>query len=87
VSQGWDEFFLNLRHSFWLAHGQGYSANALSHIESTVDFIPFFSIGVLGALGLPMPELAILYSLAGTALTMAVLEGHKDVVEKLLNNR
>ncbi len=69
-SQGFDEFYVNLRHSYSLAHYGIYSLNFFSPNEATVDFLPFFFVGLLGRTGFPLEETAIVLSLAGNVLVM-----------------
>lgn len=70
VSEGWDEFFINLRHSYVLAHTGQYSYNVGNMAEGTVDFLPFFLTGVLGKLSFPLVETAICFSLLGNVLVI-----------------
>ncbi len=51
LSEGWDETFINLRHSWMLGENLKYSANAQEYIEATVDFLTFFSAGLFSRLG------------------------------------
>jgi hypothetical protein len=66
-----DEIFINLRHSQHLATDGIFSFNAHTPIEGIVDFLPYFVLGLLAKLGLPLPELAFLQSLAGGLLVIA----------------
>ena len=68
ISHGWDEFFLNLRHSYWLMKGAGFSANGLERIEATGDFLPFAFVGIIGKWGIPTIDVAICVSLLGNIL-------------------
>ena len=70
VSEGWDEFFINLRHSYVLTHAGHYSYNAAHMAEGTVDFLPFFLTGLLGKLSFPLVETAICFSLLGNVLVI-----------------
>ncbi len=72
VSQGWDELYMNLRHSYMLESHGAFSANANSMVEGTVDSLPFFLIGLLGKTGLRLDDLAIAFSLAGNLLIICV---------------
>lgn len=57
-----DETFVNLRHSMHLAEVGNFSFNRFTSIEGIVDFLPFFILGVLYKLGLPLVEMAFLQS-------------------------
>jgi len=70
LTQGFDEFFINLRHSYVLAHAHRYSYNIFSTVEATVDFLPFFVTGLLGLCKAPLVETAIIMSLLGNVLTV-----------------
>lgn len=74
VSQGWDELFINLKHSFVVANDFRYSFNSGSLREGTVDFLPFAFVGVLGVFGLPLIETIILVCFAGNVLLMVVAQ-------------
>lgn len=54
--QPWDELFIYLRHSEHLANAGNFSFNQNEKIEGIVDFLPFFSLGLLHKLGLPLLE-------------------------------
>ncbi len=65
LSQGWDEFFINLRHAYMLIHEGAYSINANQMIEASVDFIPLALTAALGALGVDLVNAFIAVSLLG----------------------
>ena len=73
VSQGWDELYMNLRHSYMLATHGVFSANAQTMVEGTVDSLPYFLIGVLGKTGLRLDDLAIALALSGSLLIICVV--------------
>jgi len=68
VSEGWDELFINLRHSYVFAETEQFSCNIYTLQEATVDFIPFFFAGLLGKLSFPLIESIILLTLSGNVL-------------------
>lgn len=68
LSQGWDELYLNLRHSYMLAHHGVFSCNWHERNEATVDFLPFFITGILGGMGFPMEAAILGICLMGMAL-------------------
>jgi len=70
-AMGWDELFINLRHSFMVANHGSYSYNARELVEGTVDFLPFFLGGLLGRLGLPVLDALLLVCLSGNLIVMA----------------
>lgn len=61
----WDELFINLRHALHFAENNTFSFNRLTRLEGTVDFLPYFLVGCLAKLGLPVVELGFLMSFAG----------------------
>ncbi|MES2823706.1 MAG: hypothetical protein V4732_08900 [Pseudomonadota bacterium] len=65
LSQGWDEFFINLRHSYMLLNHGVYSINAHSMIEASVDFIPLIGTTALALTGLNLIDAFIVISLLG----------------------
>ena len=54
--QPWDELFISLRHAQHLAETGNFSFNRIEKIEGIVDFLPFFSLGLLNRIGLPLIE-------------------------------
>ena len=63
--QGWDELFVNLRHSkHWATLGR-FSFDSVDWVEGTVDFLPYWLIGELAKFGLPLVELAYFQSFLG----------------------
>jgi hypothetical protein len=65
LSQGWDEFFINLRHAYMLLHHGVYSVNAGQMIEATVDFLPLALTAALGAVGVDLVDAFVASSLLG----------------------
>ncbi len=69
TSVGWDEFFINLKHSVNLAGHGIFSANARESIEATVDFAPFALAGILSRLlAVSAADIAIVIGLSGNVL-------------------
>ena len=67
-----DETFVNLRHSMHLAENGSFSFNRFTPIEGIVDFLPFFALGILYKLGLPLVEMAFIQSwLSGLMVILA----------------
>ncbi len=50
-SSGWDELFVNLMHSFNFAQFGSFSYRVHPPTEGTVDFLPYFLVGLLGKVG------------------------------------
>lgn len=73
VFQPCDELFVNLKHSLNLAEVGKFSFSQVHAIEGTVDFLPYFMIGLLGKMGLPLVELSFLLSLFGGVLCILAL--------------
>lgn len=67
LSQGWDEFFINLRHAYMLLHYGVYSINANTMIEGTVDLLPLLFTALMGKIGINLVSAFIITSLAGNA--------------------
>ena len=65
LSEGWDEFFLNLRHAYMLLHNGVYSINAKSMVEASVDLIPLLLTALLGWFGIELADAFIFISLLG----------------------
>jgi hypothetical protein len=84
ASEGWDEFFINLRHAYMLLHHGVYSINPHSMIEASVDFIPILLTAALGLLGINLIDAFIVVSLIGNILV--VLFSY-FLVRKLTENR
>lgn len=71
LSEGFDELYLNLRHSFNLKQSLVFSANSEAHIEATADFLPFFLVGLVGRVAsFNLDSLALVVSLLGNMLTL-----------------
>ncbi len=68
-----DELFINLRHSLHFAQSGLFSFNQNTPIEGIVDFLPYFTIGCLARLGLPLPEMAFLQGFLGALLCLLAL--------------
>lgn len=73
LSDGWDEFYINLKHAQNLiAHGT-YSLNVSERIESTVDLVPFFTAGVVSRLTGVLPDdVAMLFGFLGNVLVITL---------------
>jgi hypothetical protein len=72
VSEGWDELFLNLKHSaVWMETGR-FSYNTHEMVEGTVDFLPFLAAGLLGRIFLPLVDSIIALTLLGNVLVIVV---------------
>jgi len=69
ASDGWDEFYINLRHAQnIIAHG-AYSANAGERIEATVDLVPFAAAGLVSKYTGVLPDdVAMIVGFAGNAI-------------------
>ena len=65
VSDPWDEVFINLRHSDYLAEYGSFSFQRHQPVEGIVDFLPYFVLGLLHKLGAPLFDSSLLMSLAG----------------------
>jgi hypothetical protein len=84
LSSGWDEFYLNLKHSWNLVHHGIFSANADEAVEATVDFLPFFITAAINFLfGIRLENIIILISLLGS---VACILGGYFLVKKYLNS-
>lgn len=68
ASEGWDEFFINLRHADMLLRHGVYSVNAAEMVEATVDLLPLMLTAFLGLFGLPLADAFLASSLLGNAL-------------------
>lgn len=66
--QPWDELFISLRHSLHLSEVGNFSFNRNERIEGIVDFLPFFVLGLLAKLGLPLLETHFVLVTLGTWL-------------------
>lgn len=71
LSEGWDELFMNLRHSYVLRDTGHFSYNVRTVAEGTVDFLPFFIVGLLGKVSLPLVESIIVLMLLGNVILIA----------------
>ena len=70
LSEGWDEFFINLRHAYMLQGHGVYSINAKSLVEATVDLLPLVSTTVLSVLGMATIDAFISLSLLGNVVVI-----------------
>lgn len=84
LSEGWDEFFINLRHAYMLLHHGIYSINAKSMIEATVDLIPLLATTLLGWVGIELIDAFIVVSLLGN---VSVVVFSYLLVRKLTQDR
>lgn len=66
--QPWDEVFVNLMHSYHLFHDGVFSFSNQVPTEGTVDFLPYFILGCLAKLGLPLLELLFFQGILGGIL-------------------
>lgn len=72
VSTGWDEFYLNLRHSQNLMLHGSYSLNAFERVEATVDLLPLAAAGMVSRVSGHSPDdLLLLMGLLGTLLLLS----------------
>lgn len=71
LSQGWDEFFINLRHAYMLVHHGVYSINAQQMVEASVDFLPLLATAALGSLGVDLIDAFLVTSLVGNVLAIS----------------
>ena len=71
LSEGWDEFFINLRHAYMLLHHGNYSINSKNMVEATVDLIPLLLTASGGWIGLDLVDSFILASLLGNILVIS----------------
>ena len=76
----WDESFINLRHSLNLTQHNLFSFNVSAPSEGTVDFLVFYFLGLLGKLGLPLPELLLVQSWLGGILCVFAIN---SIAQKL----
>jgi hypothetical protein len=84
ISAGWDEFYLNLKHSWNLVHYGIFSANVNQPIEATVDFLPFLITALINFFfGIRLENIIILISLLGS---IACILGVYFLVRKYLNS-
>lgn len=71
LSEGWDEFYVNLSHARNLFESGSFSVNQFSKIEATVDTLPFLITGILGWLfNFDLQSIALSVSMAGTILVI-----------------
>lgn len=74
VSAGWDEFYINLRHSQNVIDHGVYSVNAGERIESTVDLVPFLAAGEVSKLTGVLPDnVAFAFGFLGNILIVAAV--------------
>ena len=76
--QPWDELFISLRHSLHFSENGSFSFNQKERVEGIVDFLPFFFLGVLSKLGLPLLETHFFIGIIGTWL--CVLAGRRTLI-------
>lgn len=84
LSDGWDEFFINLRHAYMLLNHGVYSINANNLIEATVDLIPLLLTTFLGIVGLELIDAFVIVSLLGN---ISVIVFSYLIVKKITQNR
>lgn len=70
AAQGWDEFFINLRHARLLLEQGVYSVNARQLVEGSVDLLPLLATALLGWLGVDLASAFVAVSLAGNLLVV-----------------
>lgn len=72
LSDGWDEFYINLKHAQNIvAHGT-YSMNAAERVEATVDLVPFATAGLVSrATGVLPDNIAMAFGFTGNVLLIA----------------
>jgi hypothetical protein len=70
LSEGWDEFFINLRHSYMLLNHGVYSINGKEMVEATVDFIPLLITTIIGSTGIDLIDAFIVSSLVGNVVVI-----------------
>jgi hypothetical protein len=81
--QPWDEIFINLRHSQYLAEFNRFSFDPLTNIEATVDFLVYFALGMLSKMGLPLLSGVFFQGMLGGFLcTLAIQKNVESVSEK-----
>jgi len=69
LSDGWDEFYINLRHSQNIITHGTYSMNASERVEATVDLVPFAAAGLVSRwTGVLPDDVAMAFGLSGNAL-------------------
>jgi hypothetical protein len=70
LSQGWDELYINLKHSRNLVDAGRYSLNVQNFVEGSVDFLPLLTAGILGFLGLELTNALVGLTLLGNVLVI-----------------
>lgn len=70
--QPWDELFIYLKHSENLAHYGTFSFKFSERVDGIVDFLPFFLMGLLHKLGLPLLEMNLVFGVLGGWLCILV---------------
>lgn len=70
LGSAWDEFYLNLKHSWVFRESGSFSYNLSGPAEATVDFLPYLLAGMLGKLGLPLEETVIGINLSGNIIIL-----------------
>ena len=73
LSEGFDEFFINLRHAYNLSNYGIYSINLAHMTEATVDFVPLILTAALHDFGLNLINGFILLSLLGVLIVSIVV--------------
>jgi len=66
--QPWDELFIYLKHSKNLADHGTFSFNLIHRVDGIVDFLPFFCLGLLHRIGLPLLETNFFMGILGAWL-------------------
>ena len=74
LSEGWDEFYINLRHSQNIIDHGKYSVNVGERIESTVDLVPFLAAGIVSKQTGVLPDnVAVAIGLIGNILIVTAV--------------
>ena len=68
LSIGWDELYINLRHSYFLLEQGMFSFNGGHYGEGTVDLVPMVLTAVLGRLGVELTDALLMVTLSGNIL-------------------
>lgn len=80
VSDPWDELFINLRHSDYLAEYGSFSFHRAKPVEGIIDFLPYFALGLVHKLGAPLFDSSLVMSLvAGLACLGAMVSLQRAV--------
>lgn len=84
ISEGWDEFFINLRHAYMLLNNGVYSVNSKEMLEATVDLVPILITSILGFSKISLVDAFVISSLLGNIVV--ILFSYK-IVTKLTRDR